>query len=324
MQTTSRFNDSLQSSFSFQTIAHLQAADLRGSIFFEQYQKPGIPVLISGLLEAEPEWTLDYLCSKLGPLEFPVRHYGRDRYRQDKRQWRSTGSGVEARGMVFQAYAELLRNGEAYAQDLYLARCALTDTPLAESTGLKQAEARLGLKGPATDLNVWVGPGGHISCLHYDPMDGTLMQLYGTKRVILYPPDQLYNVYPFSVLNHLRYGLKLRSVYSQVYPDRPDFESFPKFKTAQQYRSEVLMQPGDILFIPAGWWHEVISLGTEMVCSVNRFWHVLPLSRSFRSWSKWRAHLSSALAMPHVAWNFMTAISSAQRNLELRKLMQKL
>ncbi|MBE9182739.1 cupin-like domain-containing protein, partial [Oculatella sp. LEGE 06141] len=164
----------------------------------------------------------------------------------------------------------------------------------------------------------------HTSCLHYDPMDGTLTQLYGAKKILLFPPSQLYNLYPTSVLKHLRYGLQLRAVYSQVYPENPDFNAFPKFKQALKQYQVGILNPGEILFLPAGWWHEVTSLENDMVCSVNRFWHVLPLSRALRSWSKWRAHLGGVLAAPHVALNLLSALQSNTRTGELRKLLQRL
>lgn len=307
-----------------QSVPRESISSLTSQQFFEQYQKPGKPVIITDSLNAEPAWTLKYLAQKLNHLTFPIRHYGRERYEQDKRQWTSTGSGVAARLMTFEQYAELLQSGEAYAQDLYLARCSLSNTPLANAPAIRAAEQQLGLKMPATDLNLWVGPAGHTSCLHYDPMDGTLTQLCGAKKVILFPPHQLYNLYPFSVVNHLLYGLKLRAVYSQVYPEHPDFNAFPKFEKALRHRYEVVLQQGETLFIPAGWWHEVTSIGDRAVSSVNRFWHVLPWSRTLRSWSKWRAHLGGVYAAPHVVWGWLSAVCSSDRTVKLRELVQRL
>ncbi|MBI4783220.1 MAG: cupin-like domain-containing protein [Oscillatoriophycideae cyanobacterium NC_groundwater_1537_Pr4_S-0.65um_50_18] len=302
------------------------AASLTPKDFFEQYQKPGIPIVITGLLKVEAAWNLDYLCEKLGTLEFPIRHYGQQRYQQDKRQWATIGSGVAMQNMTFAHYAELLRNGTAQAQDLYLGRCTLSHTPLANTPAIAQAEAALGLKFPATNLKLWVGGGGHTTCLHYDPVDGTLMQLQGAKRVLLFPPSQLYNLYPFPITVHLQHGLRKRAVYSQVYPDKPDLEAFPKFEQALDHCHEVILQQGEILFIPSGWWHEVstVSSADEIVCSVNRFWHVLPIVRSLRSWSKWRAHMGSLLAAPHIVGDVMNAIGSSEQKQKIGQLLQRI
>ena len=312
-----------------QAVPRLDAQDTTADqttaeLFFQHYQKPGKPVVLTGFLADCSAWNLNFLEQQLGDLVFPVRRYGQERYQQDKRQWKTAGSGVEAVQISFRRYLEQLRNGEAAAQDLYLARCALKDTPLAEPELLTQPEQQLNLRWPATPLNLWLGSGGHTSCLHYDPMDGTLTQLMGVKRVILFPPHQLYNLYPLSILNHLRYGLKLRSVYSQVYPDAPDLKAFPRFARAQQYRYETELQPGEILFIPSGWWHEVQSIGTGAVCSTNRFWHVYPPARGVRLWSKWRAHLGGVFALPHTMRQWLVAIASPDRRQKLRQLFQQL
>jgi len=305
-------------------VEHIHASDLTSKEFQKRYLRPGQPVVVHGLLDLEREWDLDYLYEYLKDQIFPIRHYGRERYQQDKRQWSSSGSGVEARCMRFGDYANLIKTGEAYERDLYLARCSLKQTPLAEQPTLTYAETWLGLKAPATYLNLWLGPGGHTSSLHYDPMDGVLMQLHGLKKVILFPPSQTYNLYPIPVYKQLFHGLTLRSVYSQVYPENPDLDAFPKFRQAIPQAQECILKPGDVLFLPAGWWHEVTSLGDGISSSVNRFWHVFPLSRALLSWNKWRAHLGSVFAIPQTLWQFPAALSKGNVQQELKKLVQRL
>jgi lysine-specific demethylase 8/hypoxia-inducible factor 1-alpha inhibitor (HIF hydroxylase) len=305
-------------------IAHLQADCLTKNVFYQNYQKPGIPVLISGLVHLDQNWSLDYLCEWLGAIEFPVRHYGRQRYEQDKRTWSDIGSGVEVKNMPFCEYATLLKSGVAHEQDLYLGKCSIEHTPLAKVATFDQIKMHLGLKRSITAWNLWVGLGGHITCLHYDSFDGTLLQLQGSKRLILFPPSQLYNLYPFPISVHLKNGLNLRSAYSQIYPDKPDFHQFPKLMQAFQHRYEVILNPGDVLYIPAGWMHEVIALGNEMVCSVNRFWSIQPFVRALFCWSKWRSHLGSVLTAPYVLKNLFTAMRNGDRQQTLGQLLQKL
>ena len=303
-------------------IATHHISELTPQHFQEQYYQPGIPVIITGLLEQQADWTLEFLCEHLGDLVLPVRQYGRDRYQQDKRTWADMGSGVALKHLAFRDYAELIRNGQAVEQDLYLARCSLNGTTLEQAHVLTQAEAALGLSLAVTPLHLWCGSAGHTSCLHYDPMDGTLMQLMGTKQLILFPPSQLYNLYPFSIANHLIHGTKRRAGYSQLYPNHPDLEAFPRFREALPYRIDVTLYPREILFIPAGWWHEVTSVGEGLVCSVNRWWHV-PWVRSFRSWSKWRAHLGSILGLPHVLKQLIATQPLLHRESHVRGIMQR-
>ena len=53
--------------------------------------------------------------------------------------------------------------------------------------------------------------------------------------------------------------------------DHPNLERFPLFRLAHGY--ECLLQPGDVLFIPALWFHNVRSL--EFSVAVNLFWRHL-------------------------------------------------
>jgi len=304
-------------------VLRVDAQNLTQRQFWQQYLAPGKPVVVTGLLDGL-NWNLDFLLKNLGNLTFPVRHYGRDRYQRDKRTWETIGSGVPTHSINFARYVRMLRSGEAQEKDAYLGRCSLKGTLLEDAPQIRQAEARLGLRLPVTAINLWVGPGGHTSALHYDPMDGTLMQIQGDKQVILFPPSQLYNLYPFPLVNYLRYGMKRRALYSQVYPDRPDFEAFPRYREALNHCQMTVVKAGETLFIPAGWWHEVSSLGIDAVCSVNRFWNVLPLSRALTNWSKWRAHLGFVLAMPHLLGSLAGAIASADREQAFRKIMQRL
>ncbi|MGB0562424.1 MAG: cupin-like domain-containing protein [Spirulinaceae cyanobacterium] len=309
---------------SIHSIPRQAIADLGTQGFFEQYQQPGLPVVITDALAGAPTWDLAYLRQKIGDLTFLIRQFGRDRYQQDKRQWTSMGSGVESASMTFNDYAALVESGQAHAEDLYLAKFPITATPLAEDASLQQIPVRLPLPQPMTAWNLWVGPAGHTTCLHYDPFDGTLVQLHGSKRLVLFPPDQLYNLYPFPILNHLLHGAKLRSGYSQIYPDAIDFAAFPKAAQAQAHRYEVILNPGELIFIPAGWWHEISTVGEGMVCSVNRFWQIRPRARALRSWSKWRVHLASVLAVPHVAVSLARAIASRDQSLKLGQILQRL
>ena len=66
-----------------------------------------------------------------------------------------------------------------------------------------------------------------------------------------------------------------------MYLDRPDFDRFPRLAQALPNRVDVLLDPGEVLFIPSNWWHEVSSLPDSYICSLNRFWKVAPLTRLF-------------------------------------------
>ena len=57
--------------------------------------------------------------------------------------------------------------------------------------------------------------------------------------------------------------------------ENPDFEKFPKFKEAQSYGQSALLEPGDGIFIPSLWWHQVQSFG-DLNILINYWWRDIP------------------------------------------------
>ncbi|KAG8558888.1 hypothetical protein GDO81_017176 [Engystomops pustulosus] len=95
---------------------------------------------------------------------------------------------------------------------------------------------------------------------HYDVMDNLLIQVTGTKRVVLYSPRDA----PYLYLS----GDK-----SEVLDvDKPDLVKYPLFSQARRY--ECTLQAGDVLFIPALWFHNTVA--EEFGVGVNVFWKHLP------------------------------------------------
>jgi hypothetical protein len=101
-----------------------------------------------------------------------------------------------------------------------------------------------------------------ITHMHFDIDLSHILhtQFIGRKRVLLFPHEEQYKLYrkPFEVLSladfsnyHLNNGT-------------PDYENFPALKYAKGY--EVIMEHGDTLFMPAGYWHhmEYIDSGFAM------------------------------------------------------------
>jgi tRNA wybutosine-synthesizing protein 4 len=110
----------------------------------------------------------------------------------------------------------------------------------------------------------------HQSCLrinqanmqlwtHYDTMDNVLLQMVGVKRVVLFPPEQYGNLY-------------MKGSSSRVTNiDVPDLARFPRFADALKHAMVVDLYPGDVLFIPANWFHH-ITAKTSCI-GLNLFYH---------------------------------------------------
>lgn len=249
--------------------------DLSPNEFAARYRTgQGRPVVITGALDGMPPATLDWISASLPASKLPARFYGKDHFKKPKTEWKKYSELLQ---LLPAEYAALLTDGTAHTDNIYMAQVAIGDTGLGEvmRPRMNALAGRTGLRA-LVDLNLWWGPGGHTEPLHYDSGDGTLIQLHGIKKAVLFPPAQTKNLYPFPVR---RRGIA--PWFSRVYVDKPDFDAFPRLAEALEQKIEVLLAPGEVLFIPANWWHEVSALSDDYVCSVNRFWKVTPVTRLF-------------------------------------------
>ena len=99
-----------------------------------------------------------------------------------------------------------------------------------------------------------------VTPLHHDPHHNLLAQAVGLKYVRLYPPAATPRLYPY------QQGLTTNA--SQVDLDAPDLVRHPDF--AGLPHQECLLRPGEMLYIPPGWWHYVRSLAVSF--SVSFWW----------------------------------------------------
>ncbi|MCF6194794.1 MAG: cupin-like domain-containing protein [Kangiellaceae bacterium] len=97
-----------------------------------------------------------------------------------------------------------------------------------------------------------------VTNLHCDCVHGNfLCQVFGRKKVVFYPPYEEEYLYPYRAFNQYRD--------SWVNPSEVDFEKYPLFKNATPI--EVILNPGDTLLVPFGWYHCVYALDPVMSIS---------------------------------------------------------
>jgi len=100
-----------------------------------------------------------------------------------------------------------------------------------------------------------------VTGLHNDDEQNVLMQLAGSKHVLLYPPRDG----PLLYMND-RYDKG--TVCCSADPLAPDaMQRWPLLRQATRW--EVTLQPGEQLFIPRYWWHRVACVSESV--SVNAF-----------------------------------------------------
>jgi hypothetical protein len=118
-------------------------------------------------------------------------------------------------------------------------------------------------------VSIWIGGATTAPC-HFDALDNIACCVAGKRRFTLFPPDQISNLYP-GPLEPTPGG----QVISLVDFNRPDFQKFPRFKDALSVAQIVELEPGDALFIPSMWWHNVEGLAPYNVL-VNYWWDDAP------------------------------------------------
>jgi hypothetical protein len=91
---------------------------------------------------------------------------------------------------------------------------------------------------------------------HYDLQPNLHVQLVGTKRFILFPPEEAAHLYPFPVAHNFDRR-------AQVDLDAPDPSRYPGCTEARGFVVE--LRPNEVLYIPPCWWHHVQTCSSPCV-----------------------------------------------------------
>lgn len=112
----------------------------------------------------------------------------------------------------------------------------------------------------------WIGPARCVTPLHCDFDDNIFAQIWGRKRIFLAPPHH----------DELLYAREASSLLfgSPFDPESPDFDRYPLARQANMI--ELIVEPGDMLYVPAGWYHQVRALTFSL--SSNRWARAMPLA----------------------------------------------
>ncbi|MCX7282788.1 MAG: cupin-like domain-containing protein [Novosphingobium sp.] len=118
---------------------------------------------------------------------------------------------------------------------------------------------------PATiDPLLWIGNASHVAC-HYDAYENLACVLYGSRRFTLYPPDAIGDLY-VGPIDHTMAGQPVSMAAAD--PHNP---AYPRFAAAQARALVVDLGPGDALFLPKLWWHQVEATAPVNVM-LNYWW----------------------------------------------------
>ena len=101
--------------------------------------------------------------------------------------------------------------------------------------------------------SIWIGNRGRTAT-HWDLPQNIAVVCGGERTFTLFPPEQLPNLY----IGPLDFTLAGQPI-SLVDLKEPDFDRFPRFKAALEHAQSARLVPGDALYLPSMWFHEVES-----------------------------------------------------------------
>lgn len=104
------------------------------------------------------------------------------------------------------------------------------------------------------------GVGSRFPTMHYDGecAHAAITEIYGEKEFIMYAPEDGRYLYP----SPERANLSLVDD-----PAMQDLARFPLLSRATQYRT--VLAPGDMIFVPTGWWHAARALSVSISVCTN-------------------------------------------------------
>lgn len=103
---------------------------------------------------------------------------------------------------------------------------------------------------------IWIGNTITVPA-HFDDSKNIACVVSGKRRFTLFPPEQIANLY----IGPLEFS-PAGSAISMVNPYDPDLTAFPNYPIALANAMSSELLPGDAIYIPPVWWHQVESIGT--------------------------------------------------------------
>ena len=117
--------------------------------------------------------------------------------------------------------------------------------------------------------SIWMG-NRTTACAHFDISHNIAVCMAGHRRFTLFEPEQIHNLYP-GPLEPTPGG----QVISLVDFTKPDFDIYPRFRQAIASARVAELEPGDVLFYPSMWWHQVEALDAFNIL-INYWWNTTP------------------------------------------------
>jgi hypothetical protein len=224
--------------------------------FFERFYFANRPVVLRGLMRGWPalkRWTPEYFAHRFGDSTLEIVD-GRSRDPHYESNFLSLRRKIRMKEFV-RRIEECGESNDFYlsARNFFFRRREFR--PL-----LRDVRCPKGYLDPATFRrrpNLFLGPKGTVTPLHHDGANILFGQIRGRKLFKLIPPFDMDKLYVE------------RLAFSAVDLAKPDYRRFPMLRRATVL--EVVVEPGEFLFLPVGWWHWVKALDVSISLSFLGF-----------------------------------------------------
>ena len=239
---------------------HLKPVDtfdiIDPEVFKKKYYEPGIPVVIKKLSHDWPalkKWNWDYFKKLVGDKKVPLyNNVKSDAYTPVNKadDYKTFGEYIDMISQGPAAWRIFLFNIFDHAPEL------INDFTWPEHL----------MKGFIKKYPMlFTGGAGSITHMHFDIDLSHIFhtQFAGRKRVLMFPFNEQHKLYrkPYEVLSLADFS----KYYEQ--DGKPDYEKFPALKLAQGL--DFTLEPGDTLFMPAGYWHHMEYLESGFAMSLR-------------------------------------------------------
>ena len=213
-----------------------------------RYLAPGVPVVFTDLVPRWPafgKWTPAWLAEQFGDVELTACVGREDKPKPDA-DWAELVRKMTVR--------ELVQRLDSGGNDVYVISkngvIGIPElAPLLDDLALPPEI--FGSEPKPSRMGLWIGGAGTHTPLHHDGDNSFFCQLHGRKRVRLAPPESL------ALLD------RANGVYSEWDPkDEAELAAGPEHLT------EVVVEAGEALLIPAGWWHQVDALDVSITVTI--------------------------------------------------------
>jgi hypothetical protein len=118
---------------------------------------------------------------------------------------------------------------------------------------------------PLARGRLWLGNASRVAC-HFDSFENLACVVAGRRRFTLYPPDAIGDLY-VGPIDHTMAGQPTSLAANAA----PGDARYPRFAAAANRAIVVELEPGDALYLPKLWWHQVEALEPANLL-VNYWW----------------------------------------------------